>query len=268
MAKNIRSNKEAAKYCGISVSTISYHFKKGNLRRDKDKSFNLADLNRLKKRKQKKKKKPKTEIEQALEKGYGAKLKLYEGFTQRIMKGESLKPSELKHYHALEIELYGKTNGTSKESEVLQSNQEAAKYLGVSTRVISHHLGRGNITQNSDGTFYRSILDAQWKSRSKRNKLDDEIKKAELDYRIAKAEKERMITDRMNANLLSRKEVYEQWAQRVASVKQGLLNFIERLSPILEKKTRKQISVILEKEVDELLSSYSKIGEYNPRLKN
>lgn len=236
MAKNIRSNKEAAKYCDVSISTISYHLKKGNIKRNKDKSFKIADLNKLKKSKQQKKakkKKPKTVIEQALEKGYEAKVKLYEVFIERIMNGESLKPSELKHYHALEIELYGQTNGAPKESEILMSNRDAAQFLGTSIRAISDHIKKGNITQNPDGTFYRSILKTQWERRNNKDIISDETKKAQLRYREAKARNEEIELQTKLKKLISAKDVKLAWTKIVTTARVKLTSIKSRVTPIV-----------------------------------
>jgi hypothetical protein len=230
--------------------------------------------------------KPKFDYEKLIQTGKVAKIKRYQDYITRIANGEQLKPAELKDLRILESEIEQEANGDIKEKKIIENNKEAAEYCGLSTRMISYHLKRGNIRQNTDGTFEKKDLD-KWLIRSGRKKttsekttsekdsdgklvktIDEQIEIANLRFRVARAKREEMITEQQAGNLISKQEVHEQWAQRVASVKQGLLNFIERLSPILEKKTRKQIALILEKEVDELLSSYSKIGEYNPRLKN
>jgi len=74
-----------------------------------------------------------------------------------------------------------------------------------------------------------------------------------------------MLVSQMAGTLISRDEVYREWATRVGEVKGGLLNFSQRLSPVLEFKSRTEIAQILEEEIWELLNRYARAGKHTPR---
>jgi hypothetical protein len=104
--------------------------------------------------------KKKPDIETLLKTGELADYKIYQNYIQRTASGEILKPADVKIFHALRDKFEKKAGkkSTSEESPIVNSFKLAASYCGVSTRTISYHLKRGNITQNADGTFDKAIL--------------------------------------------------------------------------------------------------------------
>jgi hypothetical protein len=206
-----------------------------------------------------------------------ADYKIYQNYIQRTAAGEILKPADVKIFHALRDKFEKQTGKktSSEESPVVNSFKLAASYCGVSTRTISYHLKRGNIKQNDDGTFEKSILD-KWLIKSGRKtkpgaagkSIDEKKESADLRIKEAKAAREEMLLEQVRGNLLSKDEVFELWAKRVNFVKMGLLNFQDRLPPMVEGKTRKQIARILAIEIVELLKSYTVKGKYTPEIKN
>jgi hypothetical protein len=98
--------------------------------------------------------------------------------------------------------------------------------------------------------------------------IEEKKEDADLRAKLAKAEKAEIELKKAKGELISKDEVIDQWARRVIIVKLGLLAFKDRLPPMLEGKTRKQISRIIESEVLELLRSYTEQGRYTPKLKN
>jgi hypothetical protein len=219
--------------------------------------------------------KNKNQYNDLLKTGKLAKVKIYQDFVTRIAQGESLKPSEIKIFHAIENEIEESINGGPADKKIITSFKLAASYCGVSTRTISYHLKRGNIKQNDDGTFEKSILD-KWLIKSGRKtkpgaagkSIDEKKESADLRIKEAKAAREEMLLEQVRGNLLSKDEVFELWAKRVNFVKMGLLNFQDRLPPMVEGKTRKQIARILAIEIVELLKSYTVKGKYTPEIKN
>jgi hypothetical protein len=220
-------------------------------------------------------KKKKPDYSGLLDTGKVAKVKLYQDFVTRIAQGKQLLPSEIKIFRALESEIEESVNAKKSESKIITSFKLAASYCGVSTRTISYHVKRGNITQNADGTFEKANLDS-WLIKSGRKKkpgaegksFDEKKEDADLRAKIAKAEKAEIELKKAKGELISKQEVFEFWKMRVIIVKMGLLAFKDRLPPMLEGKTRKQISRIIEAEVLELLKSYVEKGKYTPVIKS
>ena len=118
-----------------------------------------------------KKKKPgKIDFEPIRQAGQIAKVKIYQDLITRIAAGERLKPMEIKTFHQLERELEGVFNGDDdKTSGVIAGHKEACEYLGISKRMLSYHVTKGNLGQNPDGTFEIKELQ-RWAEKYKRKK--------------------------------------------------------------------------------------------------
>lgn len=99
--------------------------------------------------------------------------------------------------------------------------------------------------------------------------IDPAIKRnmaeAKLRREQAKAEMAELDCGRQKNELISREEVYRSWAERVREVRGGLLNFADRLAPVLEHKNRTEIYEIIKDEVWNLLDRYSRAGKHTPK---
>jgi hypothetical protein len=134
-------------------------------------------------------------IEKVLSIGAAAKVKLSHGYLSRISRGETLRPSEVKHFRQLESELEAAAgNGGGGRGNIIISMDEAAAYIGSSKKTVSVNIKRGRLKQNADGTFDKTELD-KWLSRfGRRGGSSEEVEsireqqeKAELRYRLARA---------------------------------------------------------------------------------
>jgi hypothetical protein len=99
--------------------------------------------------------------------------------------------------------------------------------------------------------------------------IDPAIKRqmaqAKLRRELAKAEMAETECKKQKNQLISREEVYEEWALRVGEVRGGLLNFADRLSPVLEHKSRTEIYTMIKDEVWNLLDRYSRAGKHTQK---
>ena len=82
------------------------------------------------------------------------------------------------------------------EKVIIRTAAAAAEYCGMSKRMISYHLGRGNIVQNPDGSFTKEDLDRFLKQKGRKPELqgDDAFYRAKLEkekYLNKKAERQR-----------------------------------------------------------------------------
>ena len=223
-------------------------------------------------KKTEKEKPKKIDFESIRQAGQLAKIAVYRKFIQRIGEGEQLKPTELKQFHSLERELegvFGETNGPA--SGLITGYKEACEYLGISKRMMSYHVTKGNLRQNKDGSFEIQELQ-RWAERYKRKKsgggvypsIDERQQKADLRFRQARARREEMLVRQLEGALLSQKDVAEAWGKRKANMRSSLLTFIDRLPPMIEGKSRKQISGILKNEIYYFLDQYAQDGKYCP----
>ena len=166
----------------------------------------------------------------------------------------------------------GKNNGKTKSR--IKTQEAAAKYLGVSQRVISYHVGRGNLKGDIDGRFSKTELDRWALEHGKRKDLGPVKKYAEqqakydAEFRKARAEEKSLVVSQLRGKLISIKEIEAAWAGRVDIVTSGLETLINRLPPILVSKTRRQIAKILQEEISRLREDYAKPGKYCPKIEN
>ena len=218
---------------------------------------------------QKDKKSTSKQIQKALDDGVIAKIKLYQGFSKRIAKGEQLTPAELKLFKELETEFESELNGEVKD-DIVETYDKALEYLGVSRRTLHVHLRKGTFKQNPDGSFKKSELDTYLDKYKKQSDKSDttEVKKGRADLRlkIARARREELLVSELQGNLMSRDDIISVWCKRVAVVTSGLEAFADRLPPLLEGKTRHEMREILKNEVWELRNAYATTGHYTPEI--
>lgn len=212
-------------------------------------------------------------IERVLSVGAAAKVKLYHSYLSRIGRGETLRPSEVKHFRQLESELEaqaGNGNGGGSRGNIIVSMDEAAAYIGSSRKTVSVNIKRGRLRQNPDGTFDRAELD-KFLSRFGRKGSAEEVEsirqqqeKAELRYRMARARREEILTAQLEKTLAPWEEIEREWSERVRVVAAGLEAWSDRLPALLIGRTREDIHKLIKAEVKELRQRFSRDGRYCP----
>src|SRR3990172_10612342 len=174
---------------------------------------------------------------------------------KRIAAGDKLTRSELKIYY--ELEKIG-------NPETIRDVKEAAKYTGMSARVIRYANSGGRLKSNPNGTFERAEIDRWVKSRDGREKSPEDAdiskkdKKARAEYWVEKAKKERLIRKSLEGSLAEWSYVKTEWSKRAINVKSNLYSFTDRLPPLLVGRSREEIRDILLAEVTEILKTYYK----------
>jgi len=103
----------------------------------------------------------KPDIETILQDSELAKLELFNTLVKKIKNGESLKKSEWDTFQTLNKLFADQSeNGPPQaEPEKIASFNAAAVYLGISKRMVSYYLNKGDLKQNPDGTFDQEMLD-------------------------------------------------------------------------------------------------------------
>lgn len=213
--------------------------------------------------------KPDAEIKKTLlQAGSAAGQKLYQSLLMRIKNGETLKRSEYKLLKDLERELepLEQENGEAR----VRTFGAAAAYLGLSERTITYHLRRGNLRQNADGSFDRSVLDEFLNSVGRR-KVDKERTRrrmaADLRYRLARAEKEETLVAQLKAQLYDMDEIKEGWAWRISEVTTALQSLVDRLPPLLVGKGRLEMAEVIRDEVHHLRERFYRDGQFTERVR-
>jgi hypothetical protein len=212
-------------------------------------------------------------IEKMLAAGQLARVKLYQSLLVRIKNGEPLKPAELRALNALEKDLECQS-GTNDPPKVLKGYEEAAEYCGFSKRTLSHHVGRGNLKQNPDGSFEIEELDRFLSVKGRKRKrsakglltIAEQKDLADLRWRLAKAKREELLVEQLNENLVPRAEIASEWAARVVEITAGLTALTNRLPPLLEGKDRVEMREIIREEIWNLRDQYAREGRYCPEM--
>jgi len=122
--------------------------------------------------------------------------------------------------------------------------------------------------RNDDGTFHvlKCVTWAIEEARKNTTTAETaESQKWLTAFRRERALIQRIERKKLEASLVSRDEVIRSWVWRLVEVKNGLLLLKDRLSGLLEGKSRKEISHILGQEVYHMLNNYSRGGPFTPR---
>ena len=200
--------------------------------------------------------------------GSAATLKMYQSLLMRIRSGEQLKPSEYRLLKDLEHEIEDREED---DDSKIRGMTEAAQYCLVSKQGLAYNLGRGNLKQNPDGSFDREELDRYLATRGRR-KEDREFAqkrlKADLRFKIAKAEKEEILVRRLRGELSHIDDIVAVWADRVSEVVSALEALVHRLPPLLSGKDLQEVNKIISEEVWQVFTVYARAGKFCPTLPN
>lgn len=197
-------------------------------------------------------------IDDLLTAGQLAKVKLYQAYLIRIKDGEKLSASDMKSFQLLEKEIEGQIDEGKNATEKIETSGKAAEYLGVSKRMISYHLTKGNLKQNVDGTFDVEELERFRARYTKKKKvsIDDKKAKADLRWRLARAEREEIITAQLKGELIPLKDAIEKETDLMMSLAHNLTIYEDRLPPQLEGKTKQEMRIIIHKENNHFRMQY------------
>ena len=206
------------------------------------------------------------DLEKALAAGTAAKLILYQSLLDRLTKGKTLKPSELKEFRRLETELESEkpSERDPRVPSSLDNVEAAAEYAGVSIRTIRYHVTRGNLKKEPEGYFNRTEID-RWieerKIKDGKSKIGNEGIRADIRFRLARARREEFIVKQLKGDLIPARTIEAQFALRAYEFSRGLDTFIKRVMHKLAIKAKKplgDVRKILEEEVRIMLDNYSR----------
>lgn len=199
-----------------------------------------------------------------------AKLQLYQSLSKRLLNGDTLSPTELKTYNDLDRK-YNTDPKDSAPPEYFNNYADAVAYLGVSKRTLEVNIKKGNIKQESDGTFKKSELDRYLEKYGKKNQkarlsdLEQQKLEADVRFRTSRAMREELLYKQLRGEYLSKKQVHHGWAGRLGVLCSSLENLADRLPPILFKKSRGEMYEVIRNEIDEMRSTLCQGGEYCPQ---
>ena len=206
-------------------------------------------------------------LEQILELGKKAKLKVYHDFLQKIKGGQSLKPGELTVFNTLEDELREDEESKKTKSNLVVSTSDVQMFFGVSRKTV-HTWNKNGCPKVKHGKYdLKAVFDWWWENIAAYHTseiLDRSMEDARRDYWQAKAEGERIKVDQLKESVVSWDKIELEWCARVGVVTAGLNAFADRLPPLLEGKSRAEMQKTIADEVWQLRDSYARKGKYSP----
>ena len=93
----------------------------------------------------------------------------------------------------------------------------------------------------------------------------EESKQALTNFRQERARVMQITRERLEGKLIPISKVAEAWGWRARIVKTGLINFANRLAPVLIGKSRDEARQILKDECNQLLADYLMAGAHTPQ---
>ena len=200
-----------------------------------------------------------------------ARLKIYQEYITRISQGEKLKLAEKKHFDEIDRE-FGEMSDPGKPQDNFTANEVIEK-LGISERSLKWHSSRGNLKRNKDGTYGLETI-GEFEEKYKRKKgiggkagsLMSQQEKADLRYRIARAEWQESNVKQIKGELIPVDEMAKEWGKRLNTLFLGIRLWTNRLSPRLEGKTRDEMMRIFEDEIYLLMKTFAEKGRYCPEV--
>ena len=224
----------------------------------------------------------KTEVQEILEVGRLARVKLYQRLVDKVTRGIALKPSELTVMRNLEQELKAETSGQGQSAEkpkrVVGTLKQTAEYYGKSVRTLRRWsragmpILPGNRYDLDQIDFWldtrKGVAPAQeqdskeaqgepggappappasgkdhWEAQNK----EWQARQRELDYRKRAGE------------LVEKSEVEQLFVARIVAVKQGLLSLERSLPPeLIGCKSEREMAAVIRRSVIALLEEYSR----------
>lgn len=95
---------------------------------------------------------------------------------------------------------------------------------------------------------------------------DESLREARLEYWRAKAQEKVFELNVRKDKFLAIEKVSNEWAKRLANLARSLENLSDRLPPMLEGKSRREMGSILKAEVWAFRMAYSQRGRYTPQI--
>lgn len=153
------------------------------------------------------------------------------------------------------------------------SQRAISRHYGLDNTTIRDAIKAGKIAPEPDGSFDAAKIQA-WRDTSKPRGTHytatstqpvgidrSAIQQAELDYRQARAEKERLIADQLSGQLIQRAAIDAQFANRAEELARNLLVLSRRIAAQLAPACQQTLALVvdtIDRECALLLQSYAR----------
>jgi hypothetical protein len=147
------------------------------------------------------------------------------------------------------------------------TRKETAWEFGVHESTISRWVNRDGCPRNPDGSYTLKKVIA-WRIEQETlipvARDSEEAQKWLAAFRKERAKLARLERLEKEGKYLSSEKIYKEWAARLTVLFGGFDNFVWRLSPLLEGKSKDEISQIMKDEIWLLRKAFVVEGKYTP----
>lgn len=210
----------------------------------------------------------KQRIDKLLALGIQAKEALYFELLKKFDKREKMTIYEQRTFNSLHKELkeIADRESESDENNIALKFGAAAKYLGYSTRKLSHLVTIGNIRQEPNGDFLRNELDRYVESQGGRSndRAFESKERADAKLKELKIRKELFLLEQLTEQNVPLKEVYRAWGARLKELSTAIMSLPNSLPPKLEGKDRHDMMVIIKENCQNILNTLARESRWTP----
>ena len=158
---------------------------------------------------------------------------------------------------------------------LLVGTNEVARFFGVTRKCVSNDWRKAGCPQVKYGTWdLKAVFDWWWENlaseRAAKMGGDESVNEAKRQYWWSKAEREQITVSQARESLISKENVYKQWASRMAEYKNGCYGLVNSLPPLLEGKTQPEMRQIIEDYVWGMFKRITRYGKFcrqQPQMK-
>jgi len=194
------------------------------------------------------------------------RVKQFKNLLQKIKDGKAT-AADMKTFKDLERELSAEDEDQGPKPAKL-TGPEATQYLGISRRMLSYHTTKGNLKANADNTYDRTELDRwaeKYRRQSKRTApgsdspqtVGEQKDLADLRYKLARAEREELVTAQLKGNLLEKGDVEAALSELIMTTKRAFLLLPHQAPTSLAGKDPVGQMEVLQAMVDEIITGLS-----------
>ena len=152
---------------------------------------------------------------------------------------------------------------------------DVARFFGVTQKCVSNDWRKAGCPQVKYGTWdLKAVFDWWWDNlaseRAAKMGGDESVNEAKRQYWWSKAEEGQIKVSQARESLISKEEVYKQWAQRMAEYKNGCYGMVNALPPLLEGQDQATMRQKIEDYVWDMfkrVTRYSKFCKQQPQMK-
>ena len=150
---------------------------------------------------------------------------------------------------------------------LIVTTSQASAFFGVTAKCFGHDWAKAGMPKISQGKFnLKACFDWWWENiaseRAAKQGGDESMNEAKRQYWWSMAEAGQIKVKTAKEDLITRDDVYRQWAQRMAEYKNGCYGIINALPPLLEGRSQSEMRKVIEDYIDGMFNRVCRYGKF------